>query len=370
MSEKIFSEVKKNFGFGCMRLPMKNGDVDYEQTSKMVDAFIEAGFNYFDTAHGYIDGKSEIAVRKCLTSRYPRESYVLANKLSPNFFDSEDEIIPLFEEQLKICGVEYFDFYLMHTQNKDLFAKYKRCRAYETAIQLRKAGRIKHLAISFHDTADVLDDILTTYPEVEAVQIQFNYYDYEHDKVQARLCYEVCRKHGKPIIVMEPVRGGALADLPEEAAHVLAELNGGSAASYAIRYAAGFDGIFMVLSGMGSMEMMNDNVSYMKDFQPLSKAELEAVAKVTHILKNQELIPCTACRYCTEVCPQSIAIPEIFGFINDKRRMKNRSYSRIVEKSGARPASECISCGACEASCPQHIEIRELLAYAAKTFEK
>ncbi len=370
MSEKIFAEVKKNFGFGCMRLPMKNGEVDYDQTSKMVDAFIEAGFNYFDTAHGYIDGKSEIAVRKCLTSRYPREAYVLANKLSPNFFDSEEEIIPLFEEQLKICGVDYFDFYLMHTQNRDLFAKYKRCRAYETAIQLRKEGRIKHLAISFHDTADVLDDILSTYPEVEAVQIQFNYYDFEDNKVQSRLCYEVCHKHNKPIIVMEPVRGGALADLPEEAARVLAELNGGSAASYAIRYAAGFEGIFMVLSGMGSMEMMNDNVSYMKDFKPLSNTELEAVSKVTQILKNQELIPCTACRYCTEVCPQNIATPEIFGFINDKRRMKNRSYTRVIEKSGARPASECIDCAACEASCPQHIEIRKLLNYAAKTFEK
>ena len=169
---------------------------------------------------------------------------------------------------------------------------------------------------------------------------------------------------------MEPVRGGALADLPEEAANVLAALGGGSAASYAIRYAASFEGVFMVLSGMGSMEMMNDNVSYMKDFQPLSDTEMQAVSKVTHILKNQALIPCTSCRYCTEVCPQNVAIPEIFGFINDKRRMKNRSYTRVIEKSGAHPASECISCGACEASCPQHIEIRELLCYAAKTFEK
>ena len=290
-------KVKKNFGFGCMRLPMNGEEVDLEQTKKMVDTFIEQGFNYFDTAHGYIQGKSEKALKECLTSRYPRDKYILTDKLTANFFKKEEDIRPLFESQLEICGVDYFDFYLMHAQGAGNYAHFKECHAYETAFELKKEGKVRHVGISFHDKPEVLEQILTEYPEVEVVQIQFNYVDYDDPAVQSRACYEVCRKHNKPVIVMEPVKGGNLVNLPEDAKAVLDELYGGSPASYAIRFAAGFPGMMMVLSGMSSMEQMNDNLSYMKDFQPLNEAELAAVKKVQEIFKSKNLIPCTACRY-------------------------------------------------------------------------
>ncbi len=207
----------RNFGFGCMRLPMNGDEVDYKEFSQMVDTFLEEGFHYFDTAHGYLDGKSETALRECLTKRYPRERYLLTNKLTTNFFNKEEEIRPFFESQLKACGVDYFDYYLMHAQNAEVYKKYKNCRAYEAAQELKAEGRVRHVGISFHDKAEVLDMILTEHPEIEAVQIQFNYVDYEDAGIQSRLCYEVCRKHNKPVIVMEPVKGGNLVNLPEEA---------------------------------------------------------------------------------------------------------------------------------------------------------
>ena len=288
--------IKKNFGFGCMRLPMKDGEVDTEQTCRMVDAFLENGFNYFDTAHGYLGGKSETALKTCLTSRYPRDRYILTNKLTNFFFKKHEDIRPLFQSQLEACGVDYFDFYLMHAQGVDNFAYFKKCRAYETALELKADGKIRHFGISFHDRAEVLEQILTEYPQVEVVQIQFNYLDYEDPAVESRKCYEVCRKYGKPVIVMEPVKGGTLANLPQQAQAVFDGLNGGSAASYAIRYAAGFEGIMMVLSGMSSMEQMEENISFMKDFRPLDHKELEAIDKVRDIYHSMNLIPCTACR--------------------------------------------------------------------------
>ena len=275
-----FNEVKKNFGFGCMRLPMKGDEVDYEETKKMIDTFIESGFNYFDTAHGYLDGKSEIALAECLVKRYPRDKYVLAEKLTGNFFKTAEDVKPFFESQLKILGVDYFDFYLMHSQTADGFKKFKSCRAYEQAFELKKEGKIRHVGLSFHDKAEVLDEILTEYPEAEFVQIQLNYVDVDDPAVQSRKCYEVCRKHGKPIVIMEPVKGGNLVNLPESAKKILEDLHGGSAASYAIRYAAGFDGVFMVLSGMSNLEQMKDNLSFMKNFRPLDETEAAAVKKV------------------------------------------------------------------------------------------
>ena len=285
-------KIEKNFGFGFMRLPMKDGEVDHEEFSRMVDYFIDAGFNYFDTAHGYLGGKSEKALRKCLVDRYPREKYILTDKLTASFFKTEADVRPFFESQLEICGVDYFDFYLMHAQNHDNFVKFKECRAYEQALEFKKEGKIHHFGISFHDTADVLDTILTEYPQVEFVQIQLNYVDFDDSAVQSRRCYEVCRKHGKPVIVMEPVKGGNLVKLPDEAKKILDDLHGGSPASYAIRFAAGFDGIFMVLSGMSNMEQMTDNLSYMKDFKPLDAAEREAVEKVCGVFRSMHLIQC------------------------------------------------------------------------------
>ena len=366
-------KIKKNFGFGFMRLPTKDGEIDTEETKRMVDAFLDAGFNYFDTADGYHKEKSEIALRECLTSRYPRESYVLADKLTENYFKTEADIRPVLEAQLAACGVEYFDFYLMHSQCALNYPHFKACRAYETAFALKAEGKVRHVGISFHDSAEMLDRILTEYPQLEAVQLQFNYVDYDDPAVQSRRCYEVCRKHGKPVIVMEPVKGGNLADLPEDAAAVLDALHGGSSASYAIRFAAGFPGIRMVLSGMSDLRQVEDNIAFMRDFKPLDETELAAVKRVQEIFRSKSLIPCTACRYCTAGCPQHISIPDLFAVMNAKQIHRDWNadyyYDETYTKSGGR-ASDCIRCGKCEKVCPQHLHIRDLLADVAAEFEK
>lgn len=362
----------KNFGFGCMRLPMKDKEVDYEEFTRMVDTFLEEGFNYFDTAHGYLEGKSEIALRECLTKRYPRDRYILTNKLTTAFFNKEEEIRPLFESQLEACGVEYFDYYLMHSQNGEFYKKYKACRAYEIAQELKAEGKVRHVGISFHDKASVLDLILTEHPEIEVVQIQFNYMDYEDPGIESRLCYEVCRKHGKPVIVMEPVKGGSLVNLPDQARAVFDELKGGSYASYAIRFAAGFEGMMMVLSGMSNMEQLQDNLGYMKDFQPLSEKELEAIDQVRAIFMKQDLIPCTSCQYCVAGCPKHIAIPDLFACMNGKKNFKdwNGAWYYMIYTQNKGKASDCVECGKCEKVCPQHLKIRSLLKDVAAEFDK
>ena len=372
MDNKFFPEIKKKFGFGCMRLPMVDDKVDTVEFTKMVDTFIENGFNYFDTAHGYLQGKSELAIKECLTSRYPRDKYLLVNKLSGGFFHKNEDIRPLFESQLEACGVEYFDFYLMHAQEATLYEKYKKCKAYETAFEFKKEGKVRHVGLSFHDTADVLDRILTDYPELEIVQIQFNYADFEDASVQSRLCLEVCQKHNKPVVVMEPVKGGSLVNLPEKAREILDSLGGGSYASYAIRFAASFENIIMVLSGMGNMDMMNDNISYMKNFKPLDEKEMEAIAKVCEIFRSQNLIPCTACRYCVDGCPMSIKIPDLFACLNAKKAWNNwnTSYYYGIHTKNNGKASDCIECGQCENVCPQHLKIRELLKDVSAEFDK
>lgn len=372
MKNKFYDNINGKLGFGCMRFPMKGKMVDLEETTKMIDAFIENGFNYFDTAHGYLGGQSETALRECLVKRYPREDYILVNKLTTYFFETEEEIVPLFDSQLEACGVEYFDFFLLHAQNAEFFAKYKKCRAYERAFEFKKEGRVKHVGISFHDKAEVLDQILTEYPEIEVVQIQFNYLDYDDFGIESRKCYETCVKHNKPVIVMEPVKGGSLVNIPDEAKKVFDNLQGGSYASYAIRFAAGFDNMMMVLSGMSNMEQVEDNVSYMKNFKPLSETELEAVWKVRDIIKSQGVIPCTACKYCMDVCPQKIAIPDLFSDMNARTIYKNWNsefyYDVHTQNNGK--ASDCIKCGKCEKVCPQHLKIRDLLVEVAEAFEK
>ncbi len=376
IKNRFFPEIHGNFGFGCMRLPMKDDEVDYEEFSKMADAFIASGLNYFDTAHGYLRGKSEIAIRECVAKRHDRSEFLLTNKLTTPFFDKQEDIRPFFMQQLEWCGVDYFDFYLMHAQDHNNYPKYKKCKAYETAYAFKEEGLIKHFGISFHDKPEVLDMILTEHPEIEIVQIQFNYADYEDKAVESRKVYEVCEKHGKPVITMEPVKGGSLVNLPEEADKIFRDLNGGSNASYALRFAASQPNMAMVLSGMSNMKQMEDNLSSMVDFKPLDEEEREAVNRVCAIFKSLELIPCTSCRYCIEEssCPKGILIPDLFSAMNQHEAFHNWNtgyyYNNIITGNGHSKASECIKCGKCERVCPQHLSIRDLLVKVAETFER
>lgn len=366
----------KKLGFGMMRLPMieENGEkrVDEAQVCNMVDRFLEEGFCYFDTAHGYLEEKSEIAVRECLAKRHPRERYILTNKLTGMYFETKEDILPLFEKQLEACGVEYFDYYLHHALDAAKFEKYKKCDAFEVVKELKAAGKVRHIGMSFHDKAVVLDQILTERPEIELVQIQFNYTDYEDPDIEARAVYEVCRKHNKTVLIMEPVRGGRLANLSPKAAEVLSQLEGGSQASYAIRFTASFEGVAMVLSGMSSLEQMEDNLSYMKDFRPLDEKEYDVVWQVAEVLRQEKLIGCTACRYCVDGCPKNIPIPEVLDCINDRYQEKieegARKYAEYTKQAGK--ASDCIACRACEKVCPQHLPISKLMKKATRVFEE
>lgn len=375
----IFNNAKK-LGFGLMRLPRLDpadeGSIDLEQTKQMVDTFLQRGFTYFDTAWMYCAFKSENAVKDVLTSRHPRESYTLATKLHAAYIHSLDDRDAIFNTQREKTGVDYFDYYLLHDMGAERYEIYKKYDCLSWIAEKKRQGLIKHMGFSFHDTAEVLDQILTEHPEMEFVQLQINYLDWDSEGVQSRKCYEVATKHGKPVIVMEPVKGGTLAKLPAAAEKLLRQADpDASVPSWAVRFAAGLPNVKMVLSGMSSTEQLLDNTGFMQDFVPLTQQEQAVIAQVVDTINASIAIPCTGCAYCTEGCPMHIAIPKYFSLYNaDLQELKDKDftsqgayYDNLTLKFGK--ASDCIACGQCESVCPQHLPIIENLKRVAKQFE-
>lgn len=363
----------KKLGFGLMRLPLLDpnnpASVDTEQLKAMVDLFMEKGFTYFDTAWMYNGFASESAAKTALVDRYPRDSFTLATKLHNAFFQSPEEREKVFSEQLRKTGAGYFDYYLLHGIEAGSYPHYEKFGCFEWMQEKKRQGLIRHAGFSYHDNPELLDTILTRHPEVEFVQLQINYLDWESEWIRSRDVYNVAVKHGKPVIVMEPVKGGTLARIPEEAEKLLKSREPDlSAASWAIRFAASLDNVMVVLSGMSSMEQMRDNLSYMDSFRPLDEEEKALTERVAGIINSQIAVPCTGCSYCTEGCPMKIAIPKYFSLYNEDMRedMKQKgwtinytNYAKLTEQFGK--ASDCIACGQCESVCPQHLPIIEKL---------
>jgi len=361
-------------GFGFLRLPHMDPrdptDVDLETTKQMVDLFLQRGFRYFDTAYTYLNGKSEEALRLSLVQRYSRQDFMIADKLPCSALRSGKKSEDIFAEQLVRCGVDYFDVYLLHGLDGEdaAFAEEQGC--FEFLKELKQAGKVKFIGFSFHDTADILDDLLSRHPEVDVVQIQLNYLDWENEIIQSRACWEVCCRHGKPVIVMEPVKGGTLANIPEEAENLLC---GEAPAHRAIRFAASQEGVALVLSGMSTLVQVEENTSFMSSFKPLTEEETQVLKSIAEIIREAVAIPCTGCSYCTEGCPEGIPIPQYFALYNERKRdgwqvNAEDRYRVLLQKFT--PAGACISCGSCQQNCPQKLQISQLLKQVSDMFDR
>ncbi len=365
-----------------MRLPLLDKDnptsVDMPQVYKMIDLFMEKGFNYFDTGYLYIEEKSEGILKKALVDRYPRETFKIADKLPLSSITKAEQMEPIFNEQLARCGVDYFDYYLLHfvcSSTKDAFTKID---SFGFVKDKKEKGLVKHMGMSFHDSAEMLDDLLNEHPEIEFIQLQINYLDWESDVVQSKKCYEVAKKHNIPVIVMEPVKGGSLSNIPQEAEKLLKDYNSNSSlASWALRFCRSLENVQMVLSGMGSIGQIEENTDLFDNFKPLNKEEYDLLDKASEIINKSVEISCTNCGYCLATCPKHIPISRYFKLYNTEKYLNSTDefnqemYYKIIVNTGKYgKASDCIECGTCIKHCPQHLQIPELLKNVVKQFEK
>ncbi len=368
--EHSWKNVPK-LGFGLMRLPMLEGEVDIEQFKKMVDAFLAAGFTYFDTAYGYINGKSEAAAKVALVDRYPRDSFTLATKL-PAWAGPKtaEEAKQMFWTSLERTGAGYFDFYLLHNIGAPRIKSFDDFGIWDFLKERKAEGLIKHLGFSFHDSPEMLDRVLTEHPDMDFIQLQINYADWEDPGIQSRGCWEVARKHNKAVVIMEPVKGGTLANLAPDVRKPFEEA-GLDPVAEALRFAASLDGVITVLSGMSTLEQMEQNIAFLKDPSPLSEKEKTVIDEARRILQSRPMIPCTNCRYCAPGCPMSISIPDIFQARNKDLVYGDRDGALGFYKmvSAGAPASQCVGCGQCEAACPQHIGIIDALKEIAADYD-